>query len=344
MSYYNTISREEAYFLAALPYKRSFYRDLHHSFSQLKEVKLHHLLPIITANYSKAKLRELWHFVHLYEKTKEMSFRIQNKTYTYKYVYLGDSHYPDSLRNIYDPPLVLFYTDSVFLNLSHNFAVVGTRSSHPLSYAAIDHLLLKLKKEYAQQSGSSSQKIAIVSGFARGIDRNAHILSLEHNLHTIAILASGLPYISPISNWDILNKSSKNSKLAFVSEFPPWSKASKFNFPRRNRLIAGLCSRIFIIQAPEKSGACITARFGLEEGREVLCFDHQAFDAWEGCNAGCRILLESGAQKIKLPSLEKRIFHCEYHQKFNNKKQLETWKQVVQGSIPLGKQYYLKNK
>jgi DNA processing protein len=178
-----------------------------------------------------------------------------------KYFTFEDENYPRMLKNIEDPPSVLYYKGNIEdCNLNKTLAVVGSRKA--TSYAK--DALLKLISEL------SGTDICIVSGLASGIDTTAHLSALENNLKTIGVIASGFDYTYPASNKELYNKI-ENGNGAVVSEYYPTFEPLKFRFPQRNRIVSGLSYGTLVAEASLKSGALITANLTLEQGRELMC-------------------------------------------------------------------------
>lgn len=178
-----------------------------------------------------------------------------------KYLTLQDENYPRILKNIADPPVVLYYKGSLDVcNLERTLAIVGSRRA---TYSAKE----ELNKIISQFSGTD---ICIVSGLAAGIDSQAHIAALENNLKTIGVIASGLDFYYPASNKHLYERI-ENGNGAVVSEYFPTFEPLKFRFPQRNRIVSGLSYGTLVAEASLKSGALITANLALEQGRELMC-------------------------------------------------------------------------
>jgi DNA processing protein len=169
-----------------------------------------------------------------------------------------DSGYPDILKKIYDPPLILYVKGSLNRGQDIRIAIVGTRN--PSAYGK------GVAKIFAQEL--TLRNIPIVSGMARGIDSIAHQGCLKAGGRTIAVLGSGLNVIYPPENKKLFDQISENG--AVVSEFPLDMGPQSQNFPKRNRIISGLCLGTLVVEAGERSGALITAYQALEQGREVF--------------------------------------------------------------------------
>jgi len=193
--------------------------------------------------------------------------------------------YPSLLREIYDPPLLLYYrgelTEETF---SLPLAVVGTRKVSNYGKQAVRQITQEL----------CACNIAIVSGLALGVDCLAHEAALEADGITIAFLGSGVDQIYPRTNYHIGEQILAKGGL-ILSEFAPGTLPFKTNFPRRNRLIAGSSLGTLVIEAAEKSGALITARYALEEGREVFAVPGSIFS---DNSIGPHNLLRAGARLV----------------------------------------------
>jgi DNA processing protein len=189
--------------------------------------------------------------------------------------------YPPLLREIYDPPALLFYRGTLPDPEKPIVAVVGTRK--PSSQAAVR--AFNLGRELGEAG------ISVVSGLAFGIDAMAHRGNIEGRAATIAVLGSGPDQAYPSSNRDLARRILETGGL-ILSEYPPGTGVKKWHFPARNRIISGLARGTVIVEAPEKSGALITARFALEHGRD-LWVDKAGVSAPRG--AGTARLVEEGA-------------------------------------------------
>ncbi|MCM1338080.1 MAG: DNA-processing protein DprA [Muribaculaceae bacterium] len=174
---------------------------------------------------------------------------------------LEDDNYPKMLKNIANPPAVLYYKGKLFdCNLDKTLAVVGSRKA---SFNGRDDLRKIL-------SGLANTDICIVSGLASGIDTVAHTSAIENNLKTIGVIASGFDFTYPTSNKG-LYQNIENGYGAVVSEYFPTFEPIKFRFPQRNRIVSGLSYGTLVTEASLKSGALITANLTLEQGRELMC-------------------------------------------------------------------------
>ena len=169
-----------------------------------------------------------------------------------------NKNYPPLLREIYDPPALLFYRGFLPDPVKPLVAVVGTRK--PSSQAS--------KQAFQLGRDLGEAGIPVVSGLALGIDSMAHRGNTEAGAPTVAVLGSSPDMVYPVSN-RFLAKRILETKGAILSEYPPGTGPARWNFPERNRIISALARGVVIVEAPEKSGALITARFALEQDRDV---------------------------------------------------------------------------
>ncbi|RQD73071.1 MAG: DNA-protecting protein DprA, partial [Candidatus Syntrophonatronum acetioxidans] len=142
----------------------------------------------------------------------------------------------------------------------------------------------------------ASYGFTIISGMARGIDTTAHYAALEVGGKTVAVLGCGVDVVYPGENYSLAQEIIK--KGALISEFPPGTKPSPKNFPRRNRIISGLSLGLVVIEAAERSGALITADFALEQGREVFAVPGNIDSPY---SKGCHKLIKEGAVLVEDP-------------------------------------------
>ena len=172
-----------------------------------------------------------------------------------------DEKYPQMLRNIDNPPSVLYYKGDLFdCNLDKTLAVVGSRRATSYAKEALSKIISEL----------CGTDICIVSGLASGIDTTAHIAALDNGLKTLGVIASGFDFTYPASNKE-LYKRIENGCGAVLSEYYPTFQPIKFRFPQRNRIVSGLSYGTLVAEASLKSGALITANLTLEQGRELMC-------------------------------------------------------------------------
>ncbi len=192
-----------------------------------------------------------------------------------------DAGYPARLRNIPDPPVVLYYKGKLldFDDLPL-IAVVGTRSASAYG--------LTVAKRMGYQIAACGG--IVVSGMAFGIDGIAMAGALTADSPVIGVLGCGADIVYPVSNKALFSDTEKNGCL--LTEFPPGTPPHKWNFPKRNRIISGLCCGVLVVEAPERSGALITARQAADQGRDVFVVPGNIdVDSCKGSNA----LLRDGA-------------------------------------------------
>ena len=202
-----------------------------------------------------------------------------------KTISLEEENYPQRLKPTFDPPFILFYQGELKED-EKPLAVVGSRKCTPYGAKIIDQTIPPL----------IFAGVTIVSGLALGIDALAHIATLKSGGRTIGILGCGLDERSfyPTQNRFLRRQIIEQGGLV-MSEFPPGTQPLKPNFPRRNRIIAGLSLGTFVVEAGIKSGSLITSRFALEEGRDVYAAPGSIFSfESEGPNQ----LIKQGARPI----------------------------------------------
>lgn len=172
---------------------------------------------------------------------------------------MQDSQYPSRLKNIYDPPFVLYVKGKLpDLNNEAAVAVVGTRSCTPYGVVTAE----KLSYEMARCGGT------VVTGLARGIDTAAAKGALRAGGKVIGVLGCGLDIVYPRSNESLFEDVAATG--AIITEFKPGTPPEGRNFPIRNRILSGISLGVTLIEAPERSGALITAGLALEQGRDVF--------------------------------------------------------------------------
>jgi DNA processing protein len=192
-----------------------------------------------------------------------------------------ENTYPPLLREIFNPPYLLYKKGERINNSFSSIAVIGTRDASVVGKTAAYNLGLEI----------ADTDTYLVSGLASGIDREAHSGVVNRKGSTIAVLGNGIDYIYPSENKD-LGRRIIEIGGTIISEYPPGTPPSRYNFPARNRIISGICRSVVIVEAPKKSGALITAEFALEQGRDVY-IHNCSINSTRG--EGCRKLLFEGA-------------------------------------------------
>jgi len=175
-----------------------------------------------------------------------------------KWISVFDETYPKLLKEIHDPPTVIYFKGEPDWN-KKSIGVVGTRKITGYGRVATERFT----------KGLVAGGLTIVSGLARGVDSQAHLTAVSENGKTIAVLGGGLNNIFPPENRGLAARIADNFG-AVISEFPPDYPPLPGNFPARNRIISGLSLGVLVIEAAEDSGSLITARLALEQGREVF--------------------------------------------------------------------------
>ena len=200
-------------------------------------------------------------------------------------IFYSDTAYPQQLREIFDPPVTLFYRGRFPVPADMSLVgIVGTRLPTGKARKAAFSLGFEL----------GTCGIGVVSGLARGIDCEAHEGCVEAAGYSIAVLGSGIDVIYPVSSRRAAARILETGGL-ILSEYPPGIPPRKHQFPARNRIISGLSRSVVVVQAPIKSGALFTADYALDQGRDL--FVHGAcLDG--GSGAGTRGLAEAGAPMI----------------------------------------------
>ncbi len=198
---------------------------------------------------------------------------------------LDDEEYPSLLREIYDPPPVIYYRGKWPIN-KICLAIVGTRKISSYGQAVVKKLIPDLIK----------QQIVTVSGLALGVDSLVHQETITAGGQTIAVLGSGLDQenLYPSSNRYLVDKIIANDGLV-ISEYPPGTPPLPQHFPRRNRLIAGLAQGTLVIEGDIDSGSLITAQCALEQNREVMAVPGSIFASG---SSGTNQLIKQGAKPI----------------------------------------------
>lgn len=195
-----------------------------------------------------------------------------------------DSHYPSRLRHIGDPPLVLYYKGTLpdFENQLF-LGVVGTRKASTYG--------LTSAKRIGRQIGGCGA--VVVTGMASGVDTMAANGALAAQAPVVGVLGCGVDMVYPASNRSAYARVAEKGCL--ISEYPPGTRPYAWNFPKRNRIISGISQGVVVVEAPEKSGALITARQAMEQGRDVFVVPGNIGVA--SC-AGSNALLRDGAIMI----------------------------------------------
>lgn len=195
---------------------------------------------------------------------------------------IHDKNFPEKLKNIFNVPFCIY----VIWDISGNhIAFVGSRKMTNYGKKAIEKILPPVWKYFS-----------IISGWAFGCDSYAHKVSLEHNIRTISVFWTGIDLVYPVGNKALYEKI-VSSWWGLLSSFPLWTPGSKFTFPIRNEIVAGLSQGVVVVEAMEKSGSLITANLALDLWVDVFSIPRDIFSL---TSAGCNRLIAKGQAKILL--------------------------------------------
>ena len=201
---------------------------------------------------------------------KEIAFI---EKYKIEPLFINSENYPKRLLNCYDSPVLLYFRGDTNLNKSKIISIVGTRNNSEYGKQVCEKLIAELEEH----------DILIVSGLAFGIDSIAHKTALKYNLPTVGVLAHGLDRIYPAQN-KMLAKQMANCG-GLLTEFKSGTNPDKQNFPKRNRIAAGICDAVLVIESGKKGGSLITAELGNSYNKDVFAIPGRTIDAKsEGCN------------------------------------------------------------
>lgn len=201
-----------------------------------------------------------------------------------KVVTITQPEYPKLLKEIFNPPALLFYRGNLESLRQPSLAVVGSRRATAYGLRVTEQLVNDI----------AIAGVTIISGLAYGIDAAAHQAALSHHAPTVGVVASGLDQIYPTAHYSLAQEMIAQGG-AVISEFPPRTAPLKQNFPFRNRIIAGLASGTLVVEAAEESGALITAKAALEANREVFAVPGSILSEF---SKGTNELLKLGAHVV----------------------------------------------
>jgi len=206
-------------------------------------------------------------------------------------LFITDAGYPQRLLNCYDSPVLLYYRGNANLNHPRIVSIVGTRSNSDYGRSVCEEFIEDLGRE----------DLLIVSGLAFGIDTIAHKTSLKYNLPTVGVMAHGLDMIYPAQNKILARQMTANGGL--LTEFTSATAPDKQNFPKRNRIVAGICDALVVIESGKKGGSLITAELANSYNKDVFAFPGRSRDLKsEGCNyliKSNKAILICSAQDLK---------------------------------------------
>ncbi len=188
-------------------------------------------------------------------------------------LFITDENYPQRLLNCYDSPTMLYYKGNADLNNPKIISVVGTRSNSEYGKSVCEKLIADL----------ASENILVLSGLAFGIDSIAHKASLKNNIKTVGVMAHGLDKIYPAQNKSLAKEMLSHGGL--LTDFMSGTNPDRQNFPRRNRIVAGMCDALIVIESSAKGGSLITAELANSYNKDVFAIPGRVTDARsEGCN------------------------------------------------------------
>jgi DNA processing protein len=236
------------------------------------------------------KANSVKHFDDFSVAEKEIAFIEKYKIET---LYIKDHKYPQRLLNCYDSPTLLFYRGNADLNGSKIINIIGTRNHTEYGKQITEQLIEDLQ----------SLQVLIVSGLAYGIDAIAHKAAVHHNLPTVGVLGHGLDTIYPPQHSNLARQILLNGGL--LTEFRSETNPDKHNFPKRNRIVAGLSDATIVIETPLKGGSMITAELANGYNKDVFAYPGKVTDSKSGgCNhlikTNKAILLEDANQLIEM--------------------------------------------
>jgi DNA processing protein len=197
---------------------------------------------------------------------------------------LADADYPEFLLNISDPPPILYFKGQRKFLARPALAIIGSRNATPQGLANAD----------AFAEAASNAGFCVVSGLAQGIDTAAHQGGLRGVSSSMAVVGTGLDLVYPSRNRELAHKLAHEGAL--ISEFPLGMPAMRQNFPRRNRIISGMCHACLVVEATLYSGSLITARLALEQGRDVMAIPGSIHSP---LSKGCHALIKQGAKLVE---------------------------------------------
>ncbi|MCD5382828.1 DNA-processing protein DprA [Candidatus Gracilibacteria bacterium] len=218
---------------------------------------------------------------------KNVSLEKQKKfleKYDAEILFFEDEKFPKNLKNIPDCPMFLYVQGEILEDDFLSIAVVGARKISGYGKEIIKKIIPQL-----------SEKLTIVSGLALGVDGMSHLEAMNAGGRTIGVIGSGLDIVYPSENAHIYKKILSEKKGAIISEFPFGTRPEKYNFPLRNRIVAGLTLGTLVIEAREKSGSLITANLAIDYNREVFAVPGSIFSTESG---GTNSLIKKGFAKL----------------------------------------------
>jgi DNA processing protein len=214
-------------------------------------------------------------------------------------LFITDKNYPQRLLHCYDAPTMLYYRGNADINASKTISIIGTRNNSVYGKDITERFVEELKEQH----------VVVVSGLAFGIDVIAHKAALQHGLATIGVLAHGLDTIYPSQHKTLAKEMLEQGGL--LTEFTQSVKPDKHNFPKRNRIVAGMSDATIVIETAIKGGSMITAELANNYNKDVFAFPGKTTDTKSaGCNhlikTNKAMLLTDAQQFIEVMGWEKK--------------------------------------
>ncbi len=225
--------------------------------------------------------------------------------YKIQTLFITDKNYPQRLLNCYDSPTLLYYRGNADLNASKIISIIGTRNNTDYGKQSTEKLVSNLK----------DVNVLVVSGLAFGIDAIAHKSALQNELETVAVLAHGLHTIYPLQHKTLAKEILQDGGL--LTEFRNGTKPDKFNFPQRNRIVAGMADATIVIETAIKGGSMITAELANNYNRDVFALPGRTTDTK---SAGCNYLIQNN-KAILFTDTKEMLESLGWQSKKINKKQ-----------------------
>ncbi len=225
-------------------------------------------------NIGEVKANNIKEFNDFTEAEKEIEFI---EKYKIQPLFIKDNNYPQRLLRCYDAPTLLYYRGNADLNAAKIISIIGTRNNTDYGKQVTEKLVADLQ----------DQNVVILSGLAFGIDGIAHKAALQNNISTVGVLAHGLDTIYPSQHKSLAKDMLQNGGL--LTEFRQKTKPDKHNFPRRNRIVAGMADATIVVETAVKGGSMITAELAHNYNRDVFAFPGKTTDSK---SAGCNYLIK----------------------------------------------------
>ena len=229
---------------------------------------------------------------------REMEFIHKHQIQT---IFYFDDAYPERLKNCSDAPVLLYFKGDTNLNIPHIISIVGTRNATPYGKQICEQLVEGLKPF----------NVLVVSGLAYGIDYAAHNACVKNQMATVGVLGHGLDRIYPAQHRSLAKKMLANGGL--LTEFPSETNPDSKNFPRRNRIIAGMTDATIVVETGNKGGSIITAYLAQSYNREVLAFPGRINEPY---SMGCNQLIKKNVAKL-IESAEDIVFQLGWEESAN---------------------------